>query len=140
MKFSIPKIIKPLRLAEYEAAYGDATISVWVNPHEDKINEYIGYLNSALEAQKALVEAKDDTERATATAQLEEIAVKIQQWLSEIWSQGEQDTRWSAEEIDTLYKNTTASDPQLWPWLSGNTLAMILDYRRNRKKALRRAS
>ena len=133
MKFSIPKIIKPLSLSEYEAAYGDAVISVWVNPPEDKVNEYMGYLGAALEAHKTL-------EGDAATTQLEEIAVKIQQWLSEIWSQGSPDTHWSGAEIETLYRDTTESDPQLWPWLSGNTLAMILDYRRNRKKALRRAS
>ena len=126
MKFDIPKVLRPLSLAEYGAEYAEAVIQVWVNPPRAKVQEYLDILRQVADPDEKI--------------DLEQLGGEVSEWLSEIWSQGEPDTHWPPEEVSQLYQACVDRDPLLWQYISGQTWGMILEYRTSLKKASRLVS
>lgn len=106
-KIEIPRIVRPLDLAEYAPEYAGAVMQVWVNPTRAKLRAYY--------------EAAGDADRLVA-------------WFAEIWSQGVEETRWTAEGVYRLAEHALDADPRLWSWLCARTLTMIADWRGVQKK------
>ncbi len=109
MKIEIPKVLKAIELKEYAAEFGEAVIWVWVNPTIKLIEE--------------LAELKVKPEKGRITA-----------WFAEIWSQGEEGTRFTVEEVAKLAEDCMEKDPTLWAWLSMQTSRLINEHRVLKKK------
>lgn len=114
MKFNVPKIVKPMKLSEYAPEFAKIEIPVWVNPPRAMLQEYLAMVESGKESPG-------------------EVGQKIAAWLSNVWSQGEEDTHWTPEEVLELV--TVDSDPRLFAWCCWRTVAMITEHRVGQKKS-----
>ena len=156
MKFTIPKITRELKLAEYAPEYGEASIKVWVNPpmslrqayaeNQAAATGYSGQFAVLMQRIAAMAEQKNPEDRA----QIEEFETEVAginggiqecnqeavRLLSQLWSQSPNaDEHWSEEEIWELINNAKDTDPGLIRWLKQRTVEMISDHLRNVKKS-----
>lgn len=130
-KFEIPKIVRPLYLANYEPELSEVVIQVWVNPSKKLRLEYYLIMNDLIAAMP-----NDKAEYLEAiSAELRAITDRLAVWLAEIWSQGEPETHWTPEEIQELMDHCLDTDPALWKWLLDNTEQMIVEHITRQKKA-----
>jgi hypothetical protein len=125
MRFDIPAIVRPLSLADY-APEMEVTLQVWVNPPRSTIQKYF---QSAMDIGEAIRAGGPD-----AVAKIEAAGLVVIEWAAEIWSQGEDDTRWSVEDVTALQNGCMETDPALWGWLINRTVEMIADHRAASKK------
>lgn len=138
MKINVPKVIRKLPLAGYEVEF-EGALEVWVNPPRDiLINEFKLRTESALLA-KILGQTTEDDEknsgvREKTIARIAEIGKERMKIYSELWSQGSEDSRMSAEEIETMIKAVFSTEPNLFAWMTDSTLTMINDHREVQKK------
>jgi hypothetical protein len=107
-RFNIPKIYKPLILADYAEEFGEARVNVWVNPPVSTLREYSAIMESEAETQTRLNQ--------------------VIAWLAVIW----QDV--TIAEITGLIDTAFDTDPLLWKWLIDNTFRLIAAHRTNQKK------
>jgi len=128
MNFEIPKIIKPLRLAEYDPAFEAAEIQVWVNPPRSLLADYNEMAKRTLE----LIQQMSDP---AAVQEISTIGGKMMAWMSNIWSQAAPETHMPIEDVRRLVEQTQETDPRLWQWLTGQTIRMIGEHRTHAKKA-----
>lgn len=146
MQINIPRIVRPLNLADYAPEYAGAVIQVWVNPPRGRLTEYVGYLETVSAANKVIADydtlsdpGGDEYASAEVAAQsLASTSELLIRWMAEAWSQGPPDSHWTADEIRQLIDKSVDDDPGLYPWLISSTLWMIRDYRSGQKKVLRR--
>jgi len=132
---NIPKVIRPLQLADYAEELKDTVIWVWVNPPVSLLERWSALASESLQAIEQLNAPSDNTEvveRVRAT--LERIGTEEAGIISELWSQKEGDT-WLAEDVLRLVEETRETDPMLWAWLQTRTRAMIREHRNGIKKA-----
>jgi len=121
MKIEVPKIIKPMRMAEYAPEFGEKVIAVWVNPPADMILKLGGLTKP--------VEGESQEEAA-------ERSLDFLETFAELWNQGSNpDEHWSVEDLVTLGQETRTTDPLLWPWMRNRTLDMIFQHRLQEKKS-----
>lgn len=118
MRITVPKVVRPLKVAEYAQEFGELVIPVWVNPPRDLLGELIDCLKTVPEETR------------------EERAHRAIEIIAELWSQGsDQETHWTADEVITLASETMETDPQFWPWLRERTFDMIGEHRKQEKKS-----
>ncbi|PKN93019.1 MAG: hypothetical protein CVU44_11345 [Chloroflexi bacterium HGW-Chloroflexi-6] len=137
MKIEIPKIVRPLPLADYAPEYGEAVLQVWVNPPKalkDEMQACLVLTESVLEELRKLKGPEHKAKRAELSAKMDEIGEQIIGWLSKLWSQGPEATRLSIEDVKALIDNTRENDPVLYPWIVKRSWTMILEYRAGVKK------
>ncbi|NSW52209.1 MAG: hypothetical protein HPY85_06870 [Anaerolineae bacterium] len=139
MRLEIPKIVEPLRLAEYNEAFGDAVVLVWVNPGKALLNahdRHVVELQSKAEVLTGLLKNAKHNEEFIQKVLGEINSLNDGQMivLAALWSQGPEETRWTVEEIRTLILETREDNPQLFPWLHRRTMEMIVAYRTAQKK------
>jgi hypothetical protein len=116
MRFNVPHITRPLQLAEYAPEYGDASIQVWVNPPRAQVMEYYSLFREA--------RAPDAIEHVDA------LDKRLTAWLLAEWG-----ADWTAAEIEELKAGLMDTDPQMWGWLVGSTMRMIMEHRSAAKNA-----
>lgn len=105
MDFEIPKIYKEIEMKEYAPEFGDAKISVWVNPQRsilDQINDAIANFNA---------EKIGDTTKLIAT----------------LWS-------CEPDEVTKLVDHSADTDPALFQWCILRTFSLIREHRSTLKK------
>lgn len=115
MQIVIPKIVKPLKLGDYAPEFGEDEIMVHVNPTRAELQAYW-----------------DLAERARNG---EDVGEKIAAWFACLWSQGNEESHWTTEQVLELVSNGFETDPRLFGWLSAKSLGMIADHRAGQKKA-----
>lgn len=147
MKINVPKIVRPLYLSDYAESMGEQMIEVWVNPPADLLRERDELVRSVYE--KSMEKARErlpDEENAEVLLEkalkslgdvltedeAQELDQKMQNWLAEIWSQG--DAPWTVAEIAELQQECRETDPYLMTWLSQQTRQMIHLHRIGAKK------
>ncbi len=139
MEFTIPAITEPLDLAGYAPALAGQVLQVWVNPPLDKRMEYWQSARRALEIDAERQKIKDtnpeDKEKSD-ILELEsrELLQKVDAWLSEIWSQGPENTRLSAEYIRQFRNAIQDTDPKLFGWLVGTSIRLMMEHQGTVKK------
>jgi len=138
MNIKVPKVIRKLELAGYEPEF-DAVLEVWVNPpRELLINEFKLRTESTLLVEILDQTDKDDEQsvevREKTIARIAEVGKERMKIYSELWSQGSENSRMSAEEIETMIETVFSSEPNLFNWMTDSTLAMINDHREIQKK------
>jgi len=108
MDLKIPNIIKSIALKDYADEFGEVVIWVWVNP------------------PKALrfAWAEDMNEE------------QVCAWLSELWSQGPEDTRFTPEDVLKFGNTCMERDPRLWVWLVNKTIELMNEHYIAKKKPL----
>ena len=136
MELTIPKIVKPLALKDYDEQFGGQILYVWVNPPiavlEDlsrallSINEVkwpeAGEENQLDEGLSDAINAKVD---AILTEQLRIYTLLLNQGPT---------NRFSEEELRKLVDETGKTDPMLWMWIRGKIGSMIHKHRTIAKK------
>ncbi len=147
MKLIIPKIVEKLNLSDYAKEFGDQTMDVWVNPdkevgemHDRNIERTNLIINKLIEL-KAERQSKGEKWfedvgkglQAEFLANLEAADKKAKEWYSIIWSQGEDETRVTIEEVSKLAETAKESDPMFFRWICEKTIDMIVAHRVNRK-------
>jgi hypothetical protein len=149
IEIKIPKIVCPLPIKEYAPELGDALFMVWVNPPsttrlrfaairyeiQDRLKD-IKDLNA-----KALI-TKDEKKRAEIIADadrlskiLNDLVLRLDGWISEMLSQGDEATRIPIEEITRIREETIDTDPRFYRWLTNRIILMVDEYRGAVKKA-----
>jgi hypothetical protein len=133
-KILAEKIVAPLDLGEYHAQFSGQELQVLVNPPR-AVREKYADIRQEVETvrQELLAEVKSKKpataerrkERETQSARLlkEQAA-----WLSEIWSQGPEDTRMTAEEVERLRSESRETNPRLFAWLISQTIRMMAEH------------
>ena len=134
MNIVIPKIVRKLKFSDYSEAFGETALEVWVNPPHDVLDK----LNAALRRTNEL---EVPGEQAT-LEQINELnmlsrAILTEQaeCYSELLSQGSEETRWSAGDVQKFAMETYDTDPALWVWFKGQIAKMIREHRVGLKKA-----
>jgi predicted nuclease with TOPRIM domain len=133
-KILAEKIVEPLDLGEYHAQFAGQVMQVWVNPPLAVRKRYAEIrrkteairqeIKEDLQANKKLA-AEQSREREELSGQL----LKEQNaWLAEIWSQGPDDTRMTAEEVELLRAQTQETNPRLFSWLISRTIRMMAEH------------
>lgn len=131
MKYLIPKIVRPLDLAEYAPELKGHTVVVWVNPDRAFVtqrDELIEQYNLKLDALKDNPEGIEEFKAYT----FETFLPGIFGWFAKLWSQGaEDDTHWTVEEIRELED----ADPALAEFMKRRSMQMIQEHRAKEKKS-----
>lgn len=148
MKPVIQTIVEDLPLRDYQPQYGDVCMKVWVNPPKNLTDQRIQHLAKAgrlkIELDTFMSLNIDGGAESVdqAKARMEEVvqemtalSIEMIAWLSEIWSQGPEETRMTSDELTEFVKECDENDPMLYAWLVERTVEMIQDYRRKKKKA-----
>ena len=112
MKLTVPNIVKPIHLSEFAPEFGDACIHVWVNPRRELRTVLIEVILSDKATDESMAE-----------------------WLSEIWSQGPEDSRMTAEDVKALALECAEKAPNLWSWLVTKTIYLLTDHYNTKKKS-----
>lgn len=160
MKLNIPRKVEVLKLADYSTGFGDAVFHVWVNPprrllinHDDILSRVKAATNGLILLQSELMrlEAEKEKDKEKAKSIDEQISViqkrkeegvervsrineEMITWLSEIWSQGPEETRMSIEETSEFLKTSLEEDPAFNEWITSKTIQLIQDHTRAIKK------
>jgi hypothetical protein len=137
MEFKIPKITAPLDLAGYSNALAGQIIQVWVNPPLEKRRWYWQTSRRVLtidaEKRKLIAEKKPLTPsllKASAALDQEakDLLGKIDTWISEIWSQGAEESRVPVETVHQFRVESADTDPQLFGWMVGSSLRLMMEH------------
>ena len=114
----VPEILKPLDLGGYDQSLQGQVIEVWVNPTRRLILQHV-----------ELMERKN---RVNSPEEIEAYLAELYGWYAEIWSHGSEG--WTAEDVETLIRQTQDTDPQLWTYLANETVRLIGEHRSGKKK------
>jgi hypothetical protein len=143
MEFKIPKITAPLDLAGYSNALAGQILQVWVNPPLEKRrwDWQTSRRVLAIDAEKKKLNAEKQPltpSQLKASAALEQEAKdllgKIDEWVSEIWSQGPEESRVSVETVHHFRVESVDTDPQLYGWMVGSSLRLMMEHQGTVKK------
>lgn len=116
MNVVLPKLVRVIRLSDYAPEFGEAAISVWVNPPREFLRK--------LEELRARLAAEPTD--ATVT--------EWYGWISKAWSQGPEGTHWTVDEVKLLAERCIDTDPALMSHLVTTTLQMIFEHRETARK------
>lgn len=109
LKFEAKKIIRTLEISDYAPEYAGQTLQVWVNPPMRWIDDH----------DRAVREGDNKT---------------VLDCLSEVWSQGPEDTRVTPEDAEAISGMMQETDPAFFLWLRLRTMQMIAEHRAHVKK------
>lgn len=119
MEIAIPKIVRPLRLAEYADELAEAVLYVWVNPPRSFLAQWREIVAVVAEALKAnRVEPSHEA--------------MIYGWLAECWSQGPD--KWDAADVKKLADHCEDTDPALWSFVQDGMWRLINEHRASARK------
>ena len=136
MDLIIPKIVKPLALSEYDGAFGDQVLYVWVNPPVALLED----LNKALLSINEVKWPEASEQNQLTKDQADAINAKVDAILTEqlriytlLLNQGPTNG-FSEAELRKLVDETGKTDPMLWMWIRGKINNMIHKHRSVAKK------
>ena len=161
MKIEVKRMVRPIRLCEYVAEYGDETVWTWANPPRSfrarvfeladegtECRKEIAALYKAVKGEADEAEVADEAEMGEVelseadaarlevlAAELERIGGELNAWWAELWSQSQDTaTHWTADDVSDLLETARDADPQLWDFLQGQSFTAMQDYRDGKKK------
>lgn len=133
----IPKIVRKLKLADFDESLKEQSLQVWVNPPAAMLRKYnqiqldirkikkrmlgatgVGWIDKALFSKGRVEKLYEESDQAND---------EIYAWYAEIWSQHElPDTHVTAEEVRGFHEHCQEKDLGLWQFVSKRTQAMIM--------------
>lgn len=116
MRLDFPRIVHNVPLSEYTPELKE-TVQVWVNPPV-----------STLSQLAALYKAYRETGGQDSFDQF--LAI-----LSDLLSQGREETHWTVDELKDMITRTADTDPLFWIWFQDRVVREINDHRTALKKA-----
>jgi len=141
---TIPKLVKTVDFGEYAPELAGQCLHVWINPpmgflakyndlvtamQERDLDEAAKNLDEKtgglLEHIRSLVRLKSRLPSAQHTDQ------GLLEWYAQLWSQGPQETRWTAAEL----RQIEAKDPSLLAWMIERTWQKRAEHIERKKKA-----
>lgn len=133
---TIPKIIRPVPLADYAPELGAAAVWVWVNPPSSRLAQFYEARRVADALRPALaraIETQDADTFGRVRQELHQVGLEMGGVLSELWSQhSDAATHLSVQAVLDLAVSDT--DPGLYPWLLERSLALITAHQDRSKK------
>jgi hypothetical protein len=136
-KFEFKKITRTVDLSDYAREYTGATFEVWVNPPRAVLGDWYEMRAAYVElVRDAQTDPGDDPETAAGRgARFVVLNARINAWLSELWSQSDDEqAHWTPAEVNQLVDTLTDTDPQAWAWLLNECLTTIQNYRSGERK------
>ena len=137
----VPKIVKPIKMAEYDAVMSELPdIFVWANPPKELIDEYRRIQLARTNAVSKFVrlskhikilsiwQPAQDAYLRRASKDAQTANADYAAWLSEIWSQGEPETRVTPEKVKESQENIAEQDGLLWNWILDQTAGIIVTH------------
>jgi hypothetical protein len=143
MEFKIPKITTPLDLVGYSNVLAGQVVQVWVNPPLERRRFYWQTSRRVLEiyaqvkkfsAEKQALTPPQLAAKASLEQEGKDLLGKIDAWISEMWSQGAEDTHVPAETVHQFRVESADTDPQLFGWMVGSSLRLMLEHQGTVKK------
>jgi len=139
MQIKVQKVIvEALELGAYHKQYAGQSVQVWVNPPSEKRREFSllrDEIKKLEDDRKELRETIVPDAAENLGKRTGELLVKMDEWLSEMWSQGPQETHLSVAEIVKLREETFDIEPQLFGWLVMSSRRMMVEHLGAVKKA-----
>ncbi len=141
MKLNLPKIIRPIPLAEYapemefqEDGKTPAIVYAWINPPAPLLVRHGELRQRADAANKRLGrDAPMGEELKALAAELTEVGRGLAALYAELWSQhADAGTHWS--EADVLELSSNDANPDLFGWLTSRTVQMVNAHRSGLRK------
>jgi hypothetical protein len=139
MKLNIQPILKPLDLGEYDPEHMQGqSLQVWVNPPLNTLNE-LDELNREFTRRSTNLlypDKGDKRDLAKRTADFDDwfSSVFLHQtnaWYARILSQGPEETRWKADDLDEVYQ----ASPGLLKWIKESVMQLINEQGTAKKKS-----
>ena len=142
MKVQIPRVVRPVPLADYDAAYGEQVVWMWVNPPRatklklyELTEEFAGIRARVVELTTDGGEVENTDALPPLFARLEELGPELYGWWAEMWSQHEdKESHWTAEEVTELAGTALDVDPGFWDFLQERSLDAMQEYRDEKKR------
>lgn len=145
MKIAIPKVLRPVHLADYDEAYGDETVWMWVNPPRATKLKFYEMAEEFARIRSQVTElvendgGEGDSQKAEALpplfARLEELGGELYAWWAEMWSQHQdEESHWTQEEVTELVTAALDADPGFWDFLQESSLDAMQEYREQKKR------
>jgi hypothetical protein len=136
-KFEFKRITRPVDLSNYAAEYSGATFQVWVNAPRAVMADWYemraAYVQLIGDGQKRT--SDDSGELADRDAKIVDLNTRVNAWLAVLWSQADDEqTHWTAAEVDQLVTTLSDTDPQAFAWLLNECLMTIQNYRSGERK------
>jgi hypothetical protein len=130
MKINIPKLTQPLDLGEYAEELRGQIIRVWVNPPLKTRLERIHLSKRFREIgdEMLTLPAEATEQMAALDAEAQEMMQQVDELNAEMWSQGPEETRFTAEEVRKFREDVIGTDPELVPWIIGRSVDMMLEH------------
>lgn len=133
-KILAEKIVATLDLGEYRAQFAGQMMQVWVNPPRAVRQRYAD-TRREIETIRQEILAEVKAKKAATAERLKEreaqsgrLLKEQNAWLSEIWSQGAEDTHMTAEEVERLRAESQETNPRLFGWLIDQTVRMMAEH------------
>jgi len=148
-KVKVPVIVRKLKMADFSPEYKNENLRIWVNPHQDLLDEYtniqaeIHRLKEQLNIRlydrplRWVNKLRFNPKRSKRLlAQIEAANERLFEWYAVIWSQHHlEDTHVTAEDVKRFAKAALdRDDAGLWKWITNQTNAMIIAYQEGLEK------
>lgn len=132
MEFKLPKIVKPLNLADYDRLLEGLILQVWVNPPMNTRQQLLDIGTQFAQALKTEVPDNADPETEAGIVQNATDALYAGRitWLSEILSQGPEATHMTTGELEVKRQE----DPAFIEWLMKRIGRMMTEHQSAEKK------
>jgi hypothetical protein len=152
MKIEIPRIVRRLDLGDYAGEMKEAHIFMWVNPPRAKraeiylISKRIDWVAEAAQLLSPTapppVAPQPDMEpnpfiglsREELEAKALEVHAQLCAWWAEMWSQGEPELRWTAEEVAEFFAGAADTDPKLISFIRSGCLHLMAEHAERAQK------
>jgi hypothetical protein len=159
VKINIPKVVVPVHMVEYAAELEGKFLHVWVNPSKQKLQEYTDLMTGlqkeeletarqillpqetaknnggAVRESSGIIKASFDQLAHWLSTKKEQksngVDPRLLEWYAEIWSQGPENARWTADELHEL----EMQDPTFLSWMIARTWQTRVEHIERKKKA-----
>ena len=135
----VPKIIQEICAVDYDPAMGEMPcIYVWANPPRKLIAEFQSIQLARQAALAGVVRASNNIKRLAflpavqaayirrVNKDVNAVNVRMSKWLSEIWSQGPEESHVSPQQVAQSQSDILAQDGKFWAWIIEQTAGKIL--------------
>ena len=133
----LKKVVRELRLVEYQPEYDGQSLYVWLNPPSAQMDAYFTRLDrfQALRNEHKGLPETEVARKLEIEQEIKKLDDAAVAWMAELWNQGPEDTHMSLEELKAFARECIEIEPRLWGWMQQKTLAMIFEYRAAEKKS-----
>ncbi len=132
-RLAIPKVVLTLDLSQYAPGApetSDQPIRVWVNPPRAMLAQWDALIDQFQALNTRASEEPEVWKGSEGKAAVDGFFA----WWAELWSQGPEETHWTAEEVQAFKDECLQDDPPLWEFVTSETWRLIAEHRKASRK------